>query len=214
MKFSTPVLLVGNGPVDAGAMALARPLCGAVVAADGGVQAALAHGVQPTAVIGDMDSCTPDVRQMSDIKITEISEQNSTDFEKCLGIINAPLIIGLGFLGGRLDHELAALNALVQSPQAVVLVGETDLVFRLPKTTHLTLPIRTRISTFPMGKVAGVTSTGLAWPLDGLTLAPDGQISTSNRTTAPDITLTNPDQPLLCILPRAHLPATLKRFIS
>jgi len=214
MRFDAPVLLVGNGPVDAGAVGLARPHFERVVAADGGVRRALDHGLQPEAVIGDMDSCTTDVRQMSDIKITEISEQDTTDFEKCLSSLKAPLILGLGFLGGRLDHELAALSALVQYPQNVVLIGEEDLVFRLPASARLTLPIGTRISTFPMGKVSGVTSTGLAWPLEGLTLAPSGQISTSNRTTLPEVTLTNPSQPLLCILPRAHLAATLKLFKS
>ena len=153
MNFNAPVLLVGNGPTDVEAVALAHPHCRAVVAADGGLRAALAHGLHPEAVIGDMDSCPTGVRQMSDIKITEISAQDTTDFEKCLGTINAPLIIGLGFLGGRLDHELAALNALAQTPQNVVLVGDTDLVFRLPAFTRLSLPIGTRISTFPMGKV-------------------------------------------------------------
>ncbi len=210
MKFSTPVLLVGNGPVEAAGVALARPHCAAVVAADGGIKAALAHGLQPGAVIGDMDSCPPDYRGQT----VRIPDQNTTDFEKCLGTINAPLIIGIGFLGGRLDHELAALNALVRTPQNVVLIGETDLVFRLPATTRLALPLGTRLSLFPMGPVAGVTSQGLAWPIDGLRLAPNAQISTSNHTTAPEISLTNPAQPLLCILPRAHLPATLKLFIS
>ncbi len=210
MSFSAPVLLVGNGPVEAAALALARPHCAAVVAADGGIKAALAHGLQPEAVIGDMDSCPPDYTGQT----VRIPDQNTTDFEKCLGTIKAPLIIGIGFLGGRLDHELAALNALVRSPQNVVLIGETDLVFRLPATTRLALPLGTRISLFPMGPVSGVTSQGLAWPLAGLSLAPDGQISTSNHTTAPEISLSNPAQPLLCILPRAQLPATLKLFIS
>jgi len=214
MIFKAPVLLVGNGPVDAEAVALARPHCGAVVAADGGLTAALAHGMRPEMVIGDLDSCPTDVRQMSDIKITEISDQNTTDFEKCLATISAPLILGVGFLGGRLDHELAALNAVVRSPQNVVLIGAVDLVFRLPQTTRLALPLGTRISIFPMGPVSGVASKGLAWPLAGLTFSPDAQISTSNHTTAPEITLTNPAQPLLCILPRDHLPATLKLFIS
>jgi len=214
MNFDAPVLLVGNGPIDEGAVALVRPHCGAVVAADGGLKAALSHGLHPEAVIGDMDSCPADVEQMSDIKIIEISDQNTTDFEKCLGLLMAPLILGLGFLGGRLDHELAALNALMRSPQNVVLIGDTDLVFRLPKTTHISLPLGTRFSTFPMAKVSGVSSQGLAWPLTGRAFAPDAQISTSNHTTLPEITLTNPAQPLLCILPRAHLPATLKLFKS
>ena len=214
MNYSAPILLVGNGPFDTGALKLAQPHCAAVVAADGGAKAALAQGLALAAVIGDMDSCPADVREMPDVNIIEVSDQSTTDFEKCLGVVKAPVIIGLGFLGGRLDHELAALNTLVRSSQNVVLIGEVDLVFRLPKSATLSLPVGTRISTFPMGVVAGVTSTGLEWPLNGLTLAPGATISTSNRTTTPQITLTNPNQPLLCILPRSHLPATLKLFKS
>ncbi len=212
MIFEAPVLLVGNGPVAASA--LAQPHCGAVVAADGGADAALAHGLVLAATIGDMDSASPEKSANQYGEIIRIAEQDSTDFEKCLRAIQAPLFLGVGFLGGRLDHELAALNALIKTPQNVVLIGEVDLVFHLPQTTRLTLPVGTRISTFPMGKVAGVTSTGLEWPLDGLQLSPSGSISTSNRSTAPEITLINPNQPLLCILPREHLPATLKLFKS
>ncbi len=212
MKFEAPVLLVGNGPADAGAVALARPFCQAVVAADGGAKAALAQGLALAATIGDFDSCTEMPAGWDYGKIIRIPEQDSTDFEKCLSVLSAPLILGVGLLGGRLDHELAALNALVKTPQNVVLVGAEDVVFRLPGATTLALPVGTRISFFPMGGVRGVHSTGLAWPLDGMALSPQTAISISNRTTAPEIHLSNPGQPLLCILPRSHLGATLKRF--
>ncbi len=212
MNFSAPVLLVGNGPVSAGAMALAKPFCNAVVAADGGARAAVAQGLALAATIGDMDSCPDNMPTASYGEFIRIAEQSSTDFEKCLKTITAPLIIGIGFLGGRLDHELAALNAVAKTPQNVVLIGEEDLVFRLPDTARLALPVGTRISLFPMGPVSGVVSHGLAWPLDGLELAPARAIATSNQTTTPEVILTHSGQPLLCILPRAHLPAALKLF--
>ncbi len=214
MNFAATVLLVGNGPVEAGDIALARGFCSHVVAADGGANAALAHGLKLDATIGDMDSAQEEKTPETHGEIIRISEQDSTDFEKCLNTISAPLFLGVGFLSGRLDHELAALNALVKTTQSVVLIGEEDLVFRLPETTDLSLPIGTRLSTFPMGNVAGVKSRGLAWPLDGLLFSPNTCISTSNHTIAPEITLTNPGQPLLCILPRIHLAATLKLFNS
>lgn len=214
MKFDAPVLLVGNGPVDAEMVALAQPFCNHFVAADGGANAALAHRVKLDATIGDMDSSLKNKSPDTHGKIIHISEQDSTDFEKCLSVIHAPLILGIGFLGGRLDHELAALNALVKTAQNVVLLGEEDLVFRLPEVTDLTLPIGTRLSAFPMGPVQGVKSEGLAWPLNGLALSPTGAIGTSNHTVAPEVSLTNPGQPLLCILPREHLSATLKLFKS
>ncbi len=210
MKFSAPVLLVGNGPVDSAAFKLAQPHYEAVLAADGGAKAALDHGLTPQAMIGDMDSAPADFAG----ETLRMPEQDTTDFEKCLSIIKAPLILGVGFLGGRLDHELAALNALVKTPNNIVFIGEEDLVFRLPDTTHLSLPLGTRLSIFPMGPVSGLQSSGLAWPLNALSFAPNANISTSNHTSATQITITNPSQPALCILPRIHLAATLKLFIS
>jgi len=214
MKFFGSVLLVGNGPVDAGALNIAEPFCNHAVAADGGAKAALAHGLSLDATIGDMDSADVAPAPETHGEIIQITEQNSTDFEKCLSVIHAPLILGVGFLGGRLDHELAALNAIVKASKNIVLIGEEDLVFMLPEVAELALPIGTRISTFPMGDVAGAKSSGLAWPLDGLSLSPNSSISTSNRAIASEIRISNPGQPLLCILPRIHLPATLKLFNS
>lgn len=214
MIFKAPVLLVGNGHVDTGAWELVWPFYQHVVAADGGANAALAHGLVLDATIGDMDSSAEDKTSETYGEIVHISEQSSIDFEKCLTVVDAPFFIGVGFLGGRLDHELAALNTLVKTGKNVVLIGEIDLIFLLPDLAKLSLPVGTRVSTFPMGVVEGVKSEGLAWPLDGLEMSPSAFISTSNHTAAPEVTFRNPAQPLLCILPRNHLQAVLKLFKS
>jgi len=214
MKFNTPVLLVGNGPLEGGAVALAQEFSQTVIAADGGAAAALRYDLPLAAVIGDMDSVDQGSTTGRYGKFTRIDDQDTTDFEKCLSLIDAPLTLGIGFLGGRLDHELAALNALVRHRQPVVLVGEVDLVFLLPASLSLSLPVGTRLSFFPMGPVAGVESEGLAWALNGRSLGPAALISTSNRSAAPLVELRNPGQPLLCILPRETLGAALKGFKS
>jgi len=214
MKFDAPVLLVGNGPLEGGAVALALEFAQIVVAADGGAAAALRYDLPLAAVIGDMDSVDLGSTTGSYGKFTRIDDQDTTDFEKCLSLIDAPLTLGIGFLSGRLDHELAALNALVRHRQPVVLIGEVDLVFVLPAAFETALPVGTRMSFFPLGPVAGVESEGLEWELDGLSLSPTALISTSNRTAAPQVELRNPGQPLLCILPRETLGAALKGFKS
>ena len=212
MNFNEPVLLIGNGPVDAGALALAAPICEKTVAADGGAHTALSVGLTLTATIGDMDSALTKNLPQTLGEIFEIFDQDTTDFEKCLNEIDAPLILGLGFLGGRLDHELAALHAVINSTTPVVLIGEVDLVFLLPQVFEIELAVGSRISFFPMGEVNGVKSTGLKWEISNLALAPDKKISTSNQVSAPFLSITNPNQPLLCILPREHLSAALKSF--
>lgn len=212
MKFDEPVLLVGNGAIDDGAITLATQIGGPVLAADGGAKAALQYGFKLQATIGDMDSISKVNQDALFGEIIRVTSQDTTDFEKCLSMIQAPLILGVGFLGGRLDHELAALNALVQSAQNVVLIGEVDIVFLLPSHFSVSLPIGTRISLFPMGKVSGVTSTGLKWEISDRVFSPSTGISTSNQIATPNLTIINPKQPLLCILPRAHLTEALKSF--
>ena len=90
---STPAILIGAAPTDLAGI----ELCASewpVFAADGGVHTALANHLHPRAVIGDMDSVG--VLDQLDPAITRIHQtgQDDTDFEKCLKLIDAPLIGG------------------------------------------------------------------------------------------------------------------------
>jgi thiamine pyrophosphokinase len=55
-------------------------------------------------------------------------------------------------------------------------------MFVSPPEIDLPLDAGTRISLYPMAPVQA-RSTGLYWPTDGLSFAPDGQIGTSNKAT-------------------------------
>src|SRR6056297_2371191 len=171
---SDPITLVGGAGLSDQLFDQALEVAPLVVAADSGADRALAHGITPRAVIGD--------------------------FDKCLRSVTAPLILGVGFCGDRLDHQMAACNALVRYPaQRCVLLGETDLMFLCPPAIHLPLDAGCRVSLFPMGAVEGL-SDGLQWPLRGLNFAPDGQIGTSNAATGPvHLTVTAPK--MLLMLP-------------
>jgi thiamine pyrophosphokinase len=200
-----PVTLVGAGPVDPRQLATALALAPEAVAADGGGNLALPEGQRFRAVIGDMDSLAdPAALRAAGAVLHPIMEQESTDLEKCLRSVEAPLIIGLGFLGGRIDHHLAAMNALVKFPQKpVVLVGGDDLCFLCPPELELDLVPGTRVSLFPMGPVRGV-SEGLRWPVEGLAFSPEGRIGTSNLALGP-VRLSFDAARMLVILPEALL---------
>ena len=62
-------------------------------------------------------------------------------------------LLALGFTGGRLDHTLSVLNAMVRYPeQPVVLVDEDDASFVAGAgRTMLELEVGTRISVMPVG---------------------------------------------------------------
>ncbi len=200
-----PVTLIGGAPVDHDLVWQAADIAPVIVAADGGADQALRSGLEPVAVIGDMDSISPATRQTIPLdRLYQIAEQDSTDFDKCLRNIMAPMIIGVGFADGRFDHQLATCNTLCQRPgQRCIILGAQDLIFVAPPQLVLDLPSQTRVSLFPMQPVTG-QSTGLQWPIDGLELEPGGQIATSNMATGP-ITITAHAPGLLVILPQKYL---------
>lgn len=199
------MLLVGGGPAGAAGLRLLARIAPCVVAADGGARAALAAGLLPEAVIGDLDSLDAASRAaIAPERIHLVAEQDSTDFDKALRSISAPVVLGAGFLGARRDHELACLNALVRhADRPCVLVGRSEVILHLPPVLDLPLGAGDAVSLFPLRAVTG-RSRGLHWPIDGLAFAPDGRIGTSNRATGP-VHLAMDGPGMLAILPRRVL---------
>ncbi len=209
-----PITLVGGAEVTEECLTRALALAPNLVAADGGADWAVNHNLIPSAVIGDFDSLSDDARKkIPDANLHEISEQDSTDFDKCLRNIQAPLIICVGFSGDRLDHQLAAYNTLVRHPaQRCILLGRDELVFLSPPSLRLDLAAGCAMSLFPMGAVEGV-SDGLRWPINGLNFAPDGRVGTSNHVTGPvHISLTAPK--MLTILPQETLELVTRALLE
>jgi thiamine pyrophosphokinase len=200
------VTLLGASCVSDAVLRESLRLAPLLVAADGGARVAINRGVMPQAVIGDLDSLDDQTRAVIPAdRLHLIGEQDSTDFEKALSRINAPLVLAVGFTGQRLDHELAVYSSLVRyGHRPVIVVGDHDICFVSPKTLSMPLPVGTRVSLFPMNEVT-CASTGLRWPTDGLVFAPWGRVGTSNESAADPLTLTPSAPCLLVILPRAHL---------
>ncbi|WP_290749363.1 thiamine diphosphokinase [Amaricoccus sp.] len=211
-----PVTLVGGGPVDPAQLAQALALAPLAVAADGGGDLALPGGRDFAAVIGDMDS----VRDLAalaarGVAIHPSDDQDTTDLEKCLAAIRAPLVLGLGFLHGRIDHQLAAMNALVRWPAPpAILIGGEDLAFRCPPRLALDLPAGMRVSLFPMAPATGLACEGLRWTVAGRTLAPDARIGTSNEATGGPLRLAFDGPAMLVILPVETLPRVIDCLLA
>ncbi|WP_334063170.1 thiamine diphosphokinase [Limimaricola cinnabarinus] len=207
-----PVTLLGGGALGEGDLALALARAPCLVAADGGARHALAARHAPRAVIGDMDSLGEAARLYAG-RLHEIAEQDSTDFDKALRNIDAPLVLAVGFTGGRLDHELAAFHVLAARPdRRCLLIGAESLVFLCPPEIALELAPGTPFSLFPMGALR-CASQGLRWPTEGLVFSPAARIGTSNEVTGP-VTL-RPEAPLmLAIAPRAALDAVIAGLMA
>jgi thiamine pyrophosphokinase len=207
------VTLLAGGPVLVRDLRAAMAHAPLVVAADGGADRALALGVRPAAVIGDMDSITPATRaQLRDV-LHPVPEQESTDFDKALRNIRAPFVLALGCLGGRVDHELAVLSVLVRRQSLpCVLIGRDDVVFAAPPVLDIDMQAGDRFSLFPMAQVTG-QSEGLKWPIAGLGFAPDARGGTSNEALGP-VRLQMDAPGMLVILPRNRLGVALQALLA
>ena len=209
------VTLAGGGPFSARDLKLALARAPVPVAADSGADRLLKLGVVPQAVIGDMDSISDQAR--AEIPLDRqhlVGEQLTTDFDKALRLIEAPLVLALGFAGARLDHGLAAMTTLLaRAERRCILIGPQDLAFAAPARLELALTPGEPLSLFPMAPVTG-RSEGLEWPIAGLRFAPDGMIGTSNRVAAKRVVLEFDRRGMLVILPRRRLDAAIRALLA
>jgi thiamine pyrophosphokinase len=205
VRSDRPVTLVGGADVGPGDLETALALAPTLVAVDGGAGACRAAGADPVAVIGDMDSLSPDAAEAYCDRLHPITEQETTDFDKALRNIAAPLVIAAGFSGGRFDHELAVLHSLLRhADRPCIVLGAVSLSFLCPPELRLDLRPGTVVSLFPL-RPCRTESEGLRWPTAGIDFAPDGRIGTSNEALGP-IRLRAPAPGMLAILPRGVLP--------
>ncbi len=205
---TAPFTLLGGADVSPTVLNICLSRAQKIVAADGGADVALSAGLTPLAVIGDLDSLSHAARAAFRDQLHQIDDKDTTDFEKVLQSVQAPLMLAAGFLGGRLDHTFSVLNTLTRYPdKRVILVDETDVVVLLTKPVTLNCPVGTRIALLPM-QTAKVTTTGLEWNLDDARMDPTGLVSSSNAVAAPQVTIT-PAGPVLLTLPLAELDAVI-----
>ena len=206
---SEPVTLVGGAQLGPDDLNIAMGIAPTVVAADGGADHLLAANLVPTAIFGDLDSISQSAKtQYADV-LHRIEEQDTTDLDKALRHIKAPAVVGIGFIGDRLDHTFAALHtALMHIDRPIVLLGSDDAVFVFKdRRIVLSLPRSTPLAVLPLVK-SEVSSRGLKWELDRSELIMGAAISSSNQTAVPDVSI-HAEGAVAITLPRDQLRAAI-----
>ena len=213
VQSSVPVTLIGGAkvtPQDVNAAITHAPV---LVAADSGADHLMGLGHEVAAVIGDMDSLSADARAAFADRLHPIAEQDSTDFDKALRHIEAPLVLALGVSGGRFDHELAAMHVLLAHPgRPCVVIGAESIVCLCPPRLEMAVAPGTLVSLFPFAPV-GAVSRGLRWPLEGIAFAPESRIGTSNEALGP-VQLEADAPSMMLILPRDQLSVLVTALMS
>lgn len=142
------------------------------IAADGGALVAREFGCLPDTVIGDLDSYRPSGDEP--FEVIYDPDQETNDLEKALTLAcrrNASHVNILGGTGKRLDHTLKNLSVLKRFDQEfdeLCLKDDLGDTFLLPDGYSAEFPAGTTVSLFPLsGKVTGVSTRGLKYPLNG-----------------------------------------------
>lgn len=216
------VVVTGADALPAAALA-AIPPDAVVIAADGALDHALAAGLTPAGLVGDLDSVSArgltwaqahaTVERHSadkDLTDTELALRTATD-------LNPDRLMLIG-AGDRLDHLIAAIGALGHPRLTSIPViegwwGPNRLrVVHGPGQAHLALPVGTTLSLLALhGPCTGVHISGVRWPLVDAELAAAVGLGVSNLSTDPDVTVRVSSGVLTVIVSETEQPAPAKR---
>lgn len=213
------VVLAGGEPVTA---PLPRPLPSAtlVIAADSGLKAAAALGVEVDRIVGDLDSVDREELERARARGAVVDRYPAAKDRTDLAIaLDTALELGaedvtlVGGYGGRLDHLLAGAMLLaapgyarlsiraLMGPAVVTVVRGTATLSGHPGELVSLLPVH--------GTAQGVVTQGLRFPLDDEELPSGSSRGVSNVLTAPTAEVSLRDGVLLAVQPGELAPEAL-----
>jgi thiamine pyrophosphokinase len=172
-----------------------------VIAADGGAHHAVAMGLRPRVVVGDLDSLSPQLAEELAAQGVELERhppaKDKTDLELAIERAirdGATEILLLGALGGRLDQSLANVLLMAQQdwPATIHLVDDTEMATVIHGGESMTLEATpgSTVSLLPLSaKVTGITYTGMLYPLDGATIPLGSTRGVSNEVVSQPATV-------------------------
>ena len=177
------VVVIGGGALPARALNAVRADA-IVIAADSGLDHAVAAGLRPSVLVGDLDSISASGRMWAYARGVEIHEhptdKDATDTEIAISrALEVPDVRQLLVIGGvdesgerRLDHLLATILArghqsLAELGSVLAVLGDTGFSMLHPGR-HSVLDVEPGqlFSLLALhGACSGVTVTGARWPL-------------------------------------------------
>lgn len=171
------MIVVASGGDHAPAAGIRLPAGAYVVAADSGLDHAVALGLHADVAVGDFDSVRPETLAAAAEQGTRVeqhpSAKDETDLELALDLAAArrpARILVVGEAGGRLDHLSAGMLLLAHERYADVIVQARfgpALVTVVRAEARLDGRPGEMVSLLPVnGPARGVQTDGLRYPLD------------------------------------------------
>jgi thiamine pyrophosphokinase len=193
---SQVVVVIGGGPLSPRGLTDVLPDA-TIIAADSGLDHAVAAGLKPTVLVGDLDSISAHGKMWAYAHELEIDQhpvdKAATDTELALiraAASDAEHLLVFGAVGDRFDHALGTIAAL-GSPslakfETVRLVLDIVVihVIHAARSVEVDLPEGSSFSLLALhGPCGGVDVTGARWELTNASFEPSSTRGISNETT-------------------------------
>lgn len=171
-----------------------------VLAVDGGGSRCLQAHIVPDALVGDVDSLDPvdfaQIQSQGVLWISSPADKDDSDLALALQYARdagATMVTVTGAWGGRADHSLASLAALVGAADLLPSLIEPDFsAWVLAPGARSSLRLEgegATLSLIPWGGTAIVSEMGVKWPLRDKSLGPTSTLGLSNVITDTDTAL-------------------------
>ena len=187
-------VFAGGPSVDTGRAGQIASSCDVIYAADSGADTAIASGLIPDKLFGDMDSVSPETllflkEKGVDTEVFPV-EKDMTDSEICVRALPEDSeIILIGSFAGRPDHMMSNIMMAVklhsEGRDITLTDGVSDFIPLCGpdeiRISGIQEPEGLKISIIPFSEVKGVTTEGLYYELKDASLNPGSSFSVSNK---------------------------------
>ncbi len=184
-----PALIIANGAACSnellGQLLEWSPL---VVVLDSAMERVVELGIKVDVLLGDFDRGFDSNYYKEThypIEIMHTPDQNKTDLEKAFDYLhtrNIPAVNVVWATGKRADHTITNLTTIAnyRDKLKIVIIDDHSKVFLMPRKFEKWYTEKTAISLIPIGKVTGINSTNLHYPLKEDTLTMGYRTGSSN----------------------------------
>ena len=166
-----PVVILANGNYPTHLIPLQKiEMAASIICCDGSVNQLIDNGLEPYAIIGDLDSIDLTLKSKYNKRIIHVPDQDENDLQKAIrwadneGILESTI---LGATGKRDDHSLSNIFILLQLPTLIKCTILTDYgkFTMVEETTELNSFIGQKVSIFSADPEIKITSTNLKYNL-------------------------------------------------
>ena len=146
-----------------------------IICCDGSAESLFLAGLEPEAIVGDLDSLAPGIEERFADRLFKDSEQDTNDLTKavrwCINKRYEEIVI-LGATGKREDHTIGNISLLAEYAREikVIMVTDTGTFMPLLKSSVVKCFPGQQVSIFSINPETAVTSKGLKYQLQNLKL--------------------------------------------